>query len=137
MIKKETAAGVLLGILLGVLTILLLAVPGHCSVPQRSNNLGAVISDTNPNTYLYASIIDGAVIGNEKKEFTVIRFQPAHTFELYDESVLFCGNRAEDFRSMMGPIVVTYTTVAHTAYQGVGCHDLIDVEKVASKGKVK
>ena len=107
------------------------------SAPRHENSLGVVMQDTNPNTYIMGAIIDGAVVvdksKSERRYATNIRFAPAYTYMLYDESVLFCGNRAQDFNGKVGAIVVTYERVAHQTFEGLGCHDLVSVDNVVSK----
>lgn len=113
----------------------ILAATGHCatSAPRHDNSLGAVIVYENPYIYNFGAIVDGAVIVDSKtdKRATNLRFQPFATFELYTEQILLCGNRAEDLRNATGPIVLTYKRVSHEMIEGVACHELEAVTKVA------
>jgi hypothetical protein len=104
----------------------------HCSTVSKKNSLGAVVEYVNPNAYLYGNIVDGSILGDTDL-YTNVRFQPFHTFLLYTETVLFCGDRSKQFDGMTGPIVVTYKKQAHTLYQGVACHEFVSVEHVVAK----
>jgi hypothetical protein len=106
---------------------------GSTASPRHDNSLGVVIPYDNPYIYNFGAIVDGAIIVDPKsnKRGTNIRFQPFATFELYTENILFCGNRADDFRTATGPIVLTYKRVAHEMIDGVACHELEAITKVA------
>lgn len=47
------------------------------------------------------------------KYATNITFQPRYAAESFTENVLFCGNWAEQFNGVEGPVVVTYRRIAH------------------------
>jgi hypothetical protein len=127
------AARIILAIMFGLMLSFFVAL-AHGTTSGRRNTFGAVIFDHNPNQYMYGSIAGGNVIGdNEDHLFTNVRFQPSHTFMLYNETILFCGNQADKFANMGGPIVVTYRSVSHQMYKGIACHDLISVDRVESK----
>lgn len=93
----------------------------------RPNSLGVEETYQNPNTYLVALPIDGQILDGR---FTNIRFAPYATADLYDETVLFCGDVSGQFNGKKGPLVMTYWTQASGKFQGVGCHDLISVFEV-------
>jgi hypothetical protein len=101
---------------------------------RHDNSLGVNIPYENPFIYNFGNIQAGAVVRDPvtDKMATNIQFQPYGTFELYSEQLFFCGNRAEDFRGAVGPIVLTYKRVAHTMVGGVACHELEAVTKVAA-----
>jgi len=119
-----------------VLFLLAFSLAAHCSTSDRSqgNSLGVDIPYENPFIYIFGGIVDGAVVedANTHKEATTIRFQPFGTFELYTESLMFCGNRADAFHGMGGPIVITYRRVAHEMVGGQACHELNSVNHVAA-----
>ena len=100
----------------------------RADVHNRVNATGAVIEYSNPNSYLYGSVIDGNMLHDEHGAYTNVRFSPFHTFALYDETILFCGDQAAKF--FEGPMVVTYRTRASRMHEGVACHDLISVNRV-------
>ena len=130
--RKPIATKIMAG--LAVLAILfLIAVPAHCKTSERShdNSLGVNIPYENPYIYNFGGIVDGAVVEDRlNNEATSIRFQPFGTFELYTEELLFCGNLADTFRGMSGPVVLTYRRVAHETVGGIACHELKNVQKV-------
>jgi hypothetical protein len=136
--KHSVAKQVLAGFGLALI-ILLMTLPAHCatSAPRHDNGLGVVIEYTNPYIYDFGNIQSGAVGQDTKtdKLLTVIQFQPFRTFELFTEQLAFCGNRAEDFKGMNGPIVVTYKRVSHELIGGVACHELIAVTKITKENQ--
>jgi hypothetical protein len=102
------------------------------SKEKRYNSSDVSEPYQNPNTYLFALLIDGKILDGR---FTNIRFQPYKTAVLFDESVLFCGDVTEQFDGKTGPVVVTYLTRAAGKYQGIGCHELLSVfQVIAPKG---
>jgi hypothetical protein len=125
-------------ILVALLILCMMPLCSQAAIPQHKNSLGVVIEYSNPNMYMYASIVDGVIMQDEttKRYATSVRFQPSHTFSLYSESVLFCGDAREAFNGKRGPIVVTYERVAHISFKEVGCHNLVSVDEVASKDSV-
>jgi hypothetical protein len=115
-----------------VIVMVTLAISAHCTVSQRENSFGAIIVDSNPNSYMYGAIVSGSIIGDDEDHaFTNLRFNPAHTPMLYDETILLCGDQSDKLYS--GPIVLTYKSVSHRMYKGIACHDLVSVDQVASK----
>lgn len=98
----------------------------HGSTHSRPNSVGVDQFYENTNSYLFALPIGGAVMDGA----TSIRFQPYNTMELYEESVLFCGDVSPQFKGKTGPIVVTFDRVAHRLFRGVACHDLVSVFQI-------
>lgn len=114
----------------GLLLIVMASVKlSHCAVPtkNRPNSLGVTEIYTNPNVYLFASIAEGSLLGKADDRYTNIRFQPYNTMSLYNETVLFCGNQAEQFSGKTGALLVTYERRSHHLFQGVACHNLESV----------
>ncbi len=90
--------------------------------------------DQNPYSYIYGSIVKGNVIRDEKGRYAVnITFQPRYASQVFTENVLFCGNRADVFNGIEGPVVVTYKRVPHQLVQGVPCFDLVTVDQIEAK----
>lgn len=119
------------------LTVILFGVGAHCTNSKPlPNSLGLDQVYENHNVYLFAQPVEGSLVGDDK--FTNVRFAPYHTPSLYDETVLFCGDVSDSFISedggLGGPMVVTYDRIAHRMYQGIGCHDLVSVFPVTTKG---
>lgn len=73
-------------------------------------------------------LIDGKILGTADNMFTNVRFQPYYRPLLYDQTVLFCGF-VDQFNGMTGLVEVKFNAVSHRMFEGVGCHDLISVEK--------
>lgn len=122
-----------------LLTVLALAFSAHCATgaPRHDNSLGVVQYVDNPNTYLFGVIVNlsenpNRVITDRRRFATILTFQPYNTFNLFTESVMFCGNLAPAFAPVRGPIVVTYKTVAHQMVNGVACHEFVDVFTVTA-----
>lgn len=122
-------------LLLGL--ILLFVATGHGAITKQAgskNSIGYEPYYTNPYIYLYGSIASGQLFKDGDRVFTVIVFQPSHTFQLYVEEVIFCGNASAAFNGEAGkPLVVTYERVAHARTNGTGCHVLESVDEVKSK----
>jgi hypothetical protein len=119
-------------------TLLFLVTAGaqlsHCATTtkNRPNSLGVEEVYTNPNVYLFGSIAEGSLLRgqSEADHYTNIRFQPYNTMSLYTETVLFCGNQAEQFNGKTGALLVTYEKRAHRMFRGVACHELESVFEV-------
>lgn len=89
-----------------------------------------------PLSYIYGSVVEKNLIHDGKGKYaTNITFQPRYASELFTQSVLFCGNRADVFNEVEGPIVVTYGRIAHKMVQDVPCFDLLRVDRVESKSE--
>lgn len=116
-----------------ILLLAALAIPGHAAIGKKhDNSLGAVLDFTNPNIYMFGAVADGGVFKDETgRVLTSVRFQPYGTSILYSENVLFCGDVSHLFPH--GAIVTTYRRLAHEMSGGVGCHELISVDKVVSR----
>ncbi len=122
------------------LSFILLTAPTGWSVdkeiPQRDRG-GEFATDTAdqfPLSYIYGSVVEKDLIRDDKGKYaTNIRFQPRYASELFTQNVLFCGNRAEAFNQMAGPVVVTYRRVAHKLVKDVPCFDLLSVDRVESQ----
>lgn len=128
--KKLVASLVALALMFLVLAAVLIATGHATTTNNRPNTLGASQIYTNPYTYLLALPIDGQIL---EGKYTNIRFQPYATANLYDESVLFCGDVADMFNGKHGPVVVTYRTQASRLYKGSACHALLSVFEVTVK----
>ena len=138
MLNRQTLKGLSQFTLLLVGLMVLLAVTGHCAITKQAgskNSIGYEPYYTNPYQYMYGSAVAGQVLKDAKgRLFTTMVFQPSHTFQLYTEEVLFCGNQAEQFNGEAGrPLVITYERVAHQKVDGIGCHQLESVDEVKDK----
>jgi hypothetical protein len=124
--SKVTAYIFIILIVLAMFGVCVSLAHGSTTHP-RPNSLGVEQVYTNTNAYLFGLPIDGQIL---EGAVTNIRFQPYNTMELYDESVLFCGNVTTEFNGKVGPVVVTYDRIGHRLYRGVACHDLVSVFEV-------
>ncbi len=129
--KKVIASFVILALTFMVLAAVLIAT-GHASVSGNQSKLLREPYEVyqNPYRYLLALPIDGQIL---ESKYTVIRFQPYATPEIYDETLLFCGDVTPMFEGKRGPMVITYRVRASQMYKGIACHDLINVFEVSAK----
>lgn len=131
---KRLGAIVVLAALLGLFISCFVAL-SHASTTARiqSQALGINESYTNPNTYLLGAASGDVIKTEDGHYYTRVIFQPFGTYQLYRESVLFCGNAEEKFNGKHNPVVVTYETSAHRLYQGEACHILLGVFEVTGQ----
>ncbi len=127
--KKILAAFLIMVLSFLVLAAFLIAT-GRAETTNLPNSIGAPEVYTNPYRYLLALPIEGQVL---EGKYTNVRFAPYATPELYDETVLFCGDVAGEFDGKSGPMVVTYRVQASHMYKGIGCHQLLSVFEVSVK----
>jgi hypothetical protein len=121
----------IIGVLALSLAFLILAavmiVTGHASITkERPNTLGVAQFYDNPFTYLFALPIEGKYVDGNLN----VRFQPYASADLFDESVLFCGDVSDKFEGKKGPLVITYRIQASHMVQSIGCHELLSVFEV-------
>ncbi len=109
-----------------VIAAVLIATGNASTTKARPNSLGIAQFFDNPYSYLFALPIEGKYVDGNLN----VRFQPYATPDLFDESVLFCGDVSEKFDGKKGPLVLTYRTQAGRMVQGVGCHELLSVFEV-------
>lgn len=100
------------------------------TVKPRPNMIGAPTEVTNSWTYLLALPIDGQIL---EGKYTNIRFAPYAAPDLYDESVLFCGDVTYEFNGKTGVVVIVYRTQASRKYKGTACHELLNVFEVPTR----
>lgn len=85
----------------------------------------------NPYTYKVGDITDAVSVQYGKG--LVLRIQPAYTYSLFTEDILFCGVPLGLFQGKTNPMVLTYKTQASRMINGVGCHELIHVDQIKTK----
>jgi hypothetical protein len=96
----------------------------------------AVVEAPAPMNYLYGSVLQKNLIRDNKGKYgTNITFQPQYVSESMTESVLFCGDRADAFDSVDGPVVITYRRISHKMLRDVPCFDLVSVDRVEPGGR--
>ncbi len=87
--------------------------------------------DQFPLSYIYGSVVDKNLIRDARGKYaTNITFQPRYASESFTQNVLFCGNLADRFNGVEGPVVVTYGRIAHKMVKAVPCFDLLNVDRV-------
>lgn len=121
-------------LLLSLLASVLLLATSQAAISRKQpNNLGVIISNDNPNIYMFGLPVDGVVVECSKSAVcTNVSFRPYSTDMLHTESVLFCGNEAESFKGKRGVLVVTYRRQGTSNYKGIACHDLVSVFEVTA-----
>ena len=124
---KEFKIWLLLMLLFLFLAAFMVAVGRASTTKKVPNSLGTPQFLTNQWSYLLALPLDGQVL---EGKYTNVRFQPYGTPELFDVTLLFCGDTSETFGTKKGPLVIVYRTQASRVYQGVACHELKAVFEV-------
>ena len=126
----KSALRTFLCVLFGLLVTLLLVADVHCSTSTSSHNsLGALTYNDNPNRYIEGAVIAESIHEDNKRVFTTLRVQPTHTYGLFTEELTFCGDQAEMFNGVRGPVVITFSKTMHHTW----CYDLYSVHQVAEK----
>jgi hypothetical protein len=108
--------------------MLLLSVGLNATTTTHKNSLGTPMYQDNPNSYRVGAVLSVAYVGNGKG--MVVRIQPAGTYSLFTEDVLFCGTEVEQFVGKTNPMAITYETQAHSTVEGIGCHRLLRVDSL-------
>jgi hypothetical protein len=114
---------------------LLLVNAAHCSTGDKHpNSLGTLSYNDNPLMYEAVRTIAEVteVDGNMN-----LRVKPVGTYMLYDDIVLLCGMPTEKFSGVTEPFLMTYERRAHHMVRGVACHELLRVDQIVSKERVK
>ena len=118
-----------------ITAVLLLANAAHCSTGDKHpNSLGTLSYNDNPLMYEAVQTIAEVteVDGNMN-----LRVKPVGTYMLYDDIVLLCGMPTEKFSGVTEPFLMTYRRQSSHMVQGVACHELLLVDQIVSKERVK
>jgi hypothetical protein len=120
-----------------ITAVLLLANAAHClpvTTKPQTNSLGTLSYNDNPLMYEAVRTIAEVteVDGNMN-----LRVKPVGTYMLYDDIVLLCGMPVEKFSGVTEPFLMTYERAAHHMVRGVACHELLRVDQIVSKERVK
>jgi hypothetical protein len=126
-ISKFAAWVFIILVLLFMLGVAISIAHGKTTPAPRPNSLEAINQIYNPYTYLLALPIDGQIL-NER--YTNIRFAPYAAPDLYDQSILFCGDVTPMFNGKTGVVAITYRIQSSKMYQGISCHELLSVFQV-------
>ena len=125
--SKVAAWFFIIFVLLFMLGVAVSIAHGSTAPTPRPNSVGAPTQIYNSYSYLIALPIDGQILDGK---YTNIRFSPYAAPDLYDISILFCGNVTPMLDGKKGVLAITYRTQASRAYQGIGCHELLSVFQV-------
>ena len=124
--RKIVAGLIALALAFLVIAAVMIAT-GNASVPKsRPNSLGVAQFYNNPYTYLFGLPIEGKYVDGNLN----VRFQPYASADLFDESILFCGDASGKFKGKKGPLVITYRIQSGHMVQGIGCHEIFSVFEV-------
>jgi hypothetical protein len=119
-----------------ITAVLLLANAAHCSTAgdKHPNSLGTLSYNDNPLMYEAVQTIAEVteVDGNMN-----LRVKPVGTYMLYDDIILLCGMPTEKFNGITEPFLMTYRRQASHMVRGVACHDLLRVDQIVPKERVK
>jgi hypothetical protein len=120
-----------------VTTVLLLANAAHCqpvTTKPQTNSLGVVQYNDNP--LMYEAVQSLAEVTEIDGNMN-LRVKPIGTYMLYDDIILLCGLPIEKFTGITEPFLMTYERRAHRMVRGVACHDLLRVDSIVPKERVK
>jgi hypothetical protein len=120
-----------------ITAVLILANAAHCqpvTTKPQTNSLGTLSYNDNPLMYEAVQTIAEVteVDGNMN-----LRVKPVGAYMLYDDIVLLCGMPVEKFSGVTEPFLMTYERRAHHMVRGVACHELLRVDQIVSKERVK
>ena len=118
-----------------ITAVLLLANAAHCSTGDKHpNSLGTLSYNDNPLMYEAVQTIAEVteIDGNMN-----MRVKPVGTYMLYDDIVLLCGMPIDKFSGVTEPFLMTYRRQSSHMVQGVACHELLRVDQIVSKERVK
>jgi hypothetical protein len=125
MLNKKVAAWIIIAV---VFIFGLLVARAFAETTKKiENSLGVSEIYQGRYSYLVALPKDGQILDGK---FTNIRFSPWGEPDLYDVSVLFCGDVTEQFQGKQGVLAIAYETRAHAMYKSVACHELLGVSEL-------
>lgn len=128
--KKVLAAFLALALTFLVLVAVLIAT-GHASTRNKPKDpLETLDIPVNPYAYRLALPIDGQIL---EGKYTNIRFWPYGAPELFDETILFCGDVTPLFNGKRGPVVIAFRAQGSRLYRGMACHEILNVFEVPTK----
>ena len=117
--------------ILGALIVLLGTTFADTPSNKSTNAFGALVYQDNPYTYMYGMAVSGNFVESGDKVGTNVVFQPARTYALFTQSLLFCGDVSGSFEGA-SLVIVTYEKQTHQLINGVACHNLIAVDKLST-----
>jgi hypothetical protein len=131
MTSKRFAAKVVLGVTLGFALAFAWVYAQGSTTSPRPNALGLEQTYENHYSYLIGLPRDGQVLDGK---YTNIRWWPLGAPELFDQSILFCGDVTEKFEGKQGVLAIAYETRGYTTYRGLACHKLLGVSELRTGG---
>lgn len=118
-----------------ITAVLLLANAAHCSTGDKHpNSLGVLQYNDNP--YIYEAVQTIAEVTEVDGNMN-LRVKPVGTYMLYDDIVLLCGLPIDKFSGVTEPFLMTYERRASHMVRGVACHDLLRVDGIVPKERIK
>lgn len=84
-----------------------------------------------PNAYIFGQITKADIFKYKDELITVIAVQPFMQSQIFEVSLAFCGNNADQLRGMTGLVIVTYVK-RHTR---TNCTDLVDIRQSLNESK--
>ena len=122
-------------VMLIVMALVALTPLGHCSTTSQKhdNSLGVVQYNDNPNISVVGSFMGGEVHRDSDGRIGVnIRLHPKYTYNLFDESILFCGDISGMFegKGTSQYQTWTYRRAASRIIDGIPCHTLVGLDDV-------
>jgi hypothetical protein len=129
--KKKASWGLLSIIPIVVILFALLTALAHCATTShKPNSTGSLPYTANPLMYMAVEKLQEVTNVNGNLN---LRVNPLGTYLLYDESVLLCGLDTRKFDGVGKSFLLTYEREAHRSVKGVGCHNLLRVDKIVMK----
>ena len=120
-----------------ITAVLLLANAAHCqpvTTKPQTNSLG--VFQYNDNPYIYEAVQTIAEVTEVDGNMN-LRVKPVGTYMLYDDIVLLCGLPIDKFSGVTEPFLMTYRRQSSHMVQGVACHELLRVDQIVSKERIK
>ena len=119
-----------------ITAVLLLANAAHCSTSgdKHPNSLGTLSYNDNP--YIYEAVQTIAEVTEVDGNMNM-RVKPVGTYMLYDDIVLLCGLPIDKFSGITESFLMTYRRQSSHMVRGVACHDLLRVDSIVPKERMK
>jgi hypothetical protein len=118
-----------------ITSVLLLANAAHCTTTKpQTNSLGVIQYNDNP--YIYEAVQTIAEVTEVDGNMN-LRVKPVGTYMLYDDIILLCGLPVDKFMGITEPFLMTYERASRRMVRGVACHDLLRVDNIVPKERIK
>jgi hypothetical protein len=107
---------------------------GSTTIQKHDNGLGVIMQNDNP--YIYEAVQTIAEVTEIDGNMNM-RVKPVGTYMLYDDIVLLCGMPIDKFSGVTELFLMTYRRQSSHMVRGVACHDLLRVDSIVPKERVK